>query len=188
MHHSILRLAPVILLAVAPSFSAQAGLFDFLSPAAPEPQRGIIFERPAPDELPPLQTAPQHRAEPRRHVIVVRQNANKVAALSPQQAGLKKDHTLQDGDAVMTASGIRVYASTASDSHEFVPLSETKGLLPEERNALAAIDAHRSSEDGWQTKSGDEQLMTGRSTVANSAQAWKWLRDPKGRLVRYVGP
>jgi hypothetical protein len=162
---------------------ARAGLFDFLNQGTPEPQQRTI-ERPAPD-LPQLLTPlPKYRVEAPRHITVIRKNApDKASVVAHQSVVFPKDSTLRDGDAVMTQNGIRVFAG----SNDFVTLSETKGLSSAERTALAEIDAHRS-EDGWQSKStGQDQLITGRST-ANMAHAWKWVRDPKGVLVRYVGP
>ncbi len=180
-----------LVLVSASADQARAGLFDFLNQSAPEPQRTI--ERPvAPVELPPLlNPLPKARAEAPRHITVLhKMGPDKPAALTHQSAALMKDATLREGDAVMTQNGIRIFAGSSSDGHrvtDFVPLADTKGLETAERVALAEIDAHRS-EDGWQSKSsGQDQLLTGRS-AGNMAHAWKWVRDPKGVLVRYVGP
>jgi hypothetical protein len=161
---------------------AHAGLFDFLNQGTPEPQQRTI-ERPAPD-LPPVTPLPKYRVEAPRHITVIHKNASgKASVVAHQSVDFPKDGTLRDGDAVMTKNGIRIFAG----SNDFVTLSETKGLSSAERIALAEIDAHRS-EEGWQSKSsGQDQLITGRS-AANMAHAWKWVRDPKGVLVRYVGP
>jgi hypothetical protein len=184
------RLVPVCLFALFPMVNAQAGLFDFLNQSAPEPQRTLTIERPAPANLPPIQPLPQYKVEPPRHITVVHENTQeKAPILERQSPGLIKDPTLRDGDAVMTQHGIRIFAASFDGRrpNDFVTLAETKGLTLEERTALAEIDAHRS-EEGWQSKSaGHDQLITGRS-AANTAHAWKWLRDPKGHLVRYVGP
>jgi hypothetical protein len=119
--------------------------------------------------------------------VVHKNSSDKTPVFDHQSFGLKKDATLREGDAVMTRSGIRIFAGTSSGEHqtdEFAKLEEAKGLSPAEQTALAAIDAPYGE---IKSASADE-LMTGRSTVANSSVAWKWLRDPKGRLVRYVGP
>ncbi len=184
---SIVRLMPLFPLAMFPLASAQAGLFDFLEPAPP-PQP-VIIERPAPVELAPL-TQPLRKPAVHRHISVVRKIKNdKALTLDHKSAALQKDATLRDGDAVMTQQGIRVFAGASKGEHqtdEFATLAETKGLSPAEQAALAEIDAHRS-EEGSKTADADA-LATGRSVVANTSLAWKWLRDPKGRLVRYVGP
>jgi hypothetical protein len=182
-----LLLAGSLLLAfavtAAPLNQARAGLFDFLNQGSNEPQQRTI-ERPAPADLPPLLTpSPKYHLEAPRHITVLHKNTPEKAAPASQSAVLMKDGTLRDGDAIMTQNGIRVFAGSAA----FVTLAQTKGLSPQERTALAEIDAHRS-EDGWQSKSsGQDQLITGRS-AANAAHPWKWVRDPKGHLVRYVGP
>ncbi len=182
MRHMLLTagLLSAVVVTSASIDQARAGLFDFLNQGTPEPQQRTI-ERPAPDFVTPL---PKYRVEPPRHITVIRKNApDKTPAAVRQSAALLKDHTLRDGDAIMTQNGIRVFAG----SNELVTLSETKGLSPAERTALAEIDTHRS-EEGWQSKSsGQDQLITGRS-AATMAHAWKWVRDPKGVLVRYVGP
>jgi hypothetical protein len=184
-------LVPAYLFALFPAVNAQAGLLDLFNQSAPEPPSTVTVERPTHTELPPIHPLPEYHLEPRRHITVVHKNIpDKAAALGRQSAALMKDNTLRDGDAIMTQNGIRVFAGSSLDANrtdEFVTLAETNGLSPAERTALAEIDAHRS-EEGWQSKStGHEQLITGRSAV-NTAHAWKWLRDPKGHLVRYVGP
>ncbi len=185
---SLGRLLPIIPIAVVPLASAQAGLFDFLEPA--RPPQNVVIERPAPMDLTPL-AQPLRRVEPARQITIHKVKVEKAPVLDRMKsAALQKDSTLRDGDAVMTQHGIRIYASASQGerhSGEFATLAETKGLSPTEFTALAEIDAHRS-EDGWQSKATVSDVVTGRSVVANTELAWKWVRDPKGKLVRYVGP
>jgi len=183
------RLLSAIGLVLFPAINANAGVFDFLSPAEPEPQPPTI-EQPSPSAIPPLVSPiPPHRFEIHRRITVVRKNPNdKIPTIDHRSLGLKKDGTLREGDAVMTQSRIHIFAGASSGTYrmdEFAKLDEAKGLSSTEQTALTAIDPPANSE--IKSASADD-LMTGRSTVANSSVAWKWLRDPKGRLIRYVGP
>jgi hypothetical protein len=185
MRFPISLLSCVVLISL-PAASARAGLFDFFNPAPPEPQY-VTIERPDPAVAPPLITPlPPHRVEIHRRISIVHRNpSDKGPVLTGKFADLQKDGTLREGDAVMTQGGIRIFAGDPQGPHrpsEFAKLDDAKGLTSTEQVALAAIDAHPN-----ETISGDA-VVTGRSSAANSSLAWKWLRDPKGRLVRYVGP
>ncbi len=181
------RFLSIVGLVALPVFSAQAGLFDFFSPFEPEPQRAI--EQPATSELPPpVIPLQQHRVETHRHMMVVRKNPNDKTPADHRSLGLKKDSTLREGDAVMTANGRRIYASASSSQMSEVAKLDgangAKGLSQTEQTALAAVDVQKT-----ETKSASaDELLTGRSSATESSVAWKWLRDPKGKLVRYVGP
>ena len=98
---------------------------------------------------------------------------------------LMDDESLRHGDAVMTASGIRIFTGDSGDHHEpqdFRKLSEIKGLSKRERKALAALDARGSSTEG---KPG---VVTGRSAGERNLVFGETIIDPQGRSIRYVGP
>jgi hypothetical protein len=183
-------LASAIAISYAPFDPARAGLFDFLNQGTPELGQRTI-ERPEPTDLPAiLNPVAKSHAEAPRHITVVHHTQDKDAVLARQSAAFMKDSTLRDGDAVMTQNGIRIFAASVSDGHranEFATLAETNGLSPAQRTALAEIDAQRSEAGGQSKSTGHDQLITGRSATT-SDHPWKWVRDPKGQLVRYVGP
>jgi len=183
---SLRRLLAVLGLIVLPAATAQAGLFDFFGQPEPQP---LMIERPALSGLPPvLSPLPRHPVEIHRHITVVRKTSiDKTIAFDHLSAALKRDATLREGDAVMTRHGIRIFAGPSSGEHranEFAKLEEVKGLSRPEQTALAEIDKRNANIKP--ARAGD--VLTGRSSTANSSIAWKWLRDPKGRLIRYVGP
>lgn len=102
---------------------------------------------------------------------------------------LLNDASLQDGDAVMTNRGIRIFTGDSGDRHtldEFAKLSETKGLSKRARATLAEIDANRSEGGGAAPRSSD--VVTGRSAADREISAGSLITDPRGRLIRYVGP
>ncbi len=189
-----------------PVDGAQAGFFDFLfnppPPAAPSPPPGYysggarprahshpypVFHarRPKPEVAVALHHHHKVTAEKTRHA------AASHAAMPPRAApGLMEDDSLEDGDAVMTDRGIRIFTGD-SDSHhkpeEFTKLSETKGLSKHARAALAEIDANRS-EGGGRALRDEFNVMTGRSAAESDASAGAVITDPRGRKIRYVGP
>jgi hypothetical protein len=98
---------------------------------------------------------------------------------------LMDDDSLRPGDAVMTASGIRIFIGSSGDHHEpedFRKPSEIKGLPKRERKALAALDAQGTGMDG---KPG---MATGRSASELKLVLGETIIDPHGRSIRYVGP
>ena len=95
------------------------------------------------------------------------------------------DESLRPGDAVVTASGIRIFIGSSGSHHapeDFRKLSEIKGLPKRERKALAALDGQGSGPDG---KSG---MAAGRSASELKLVSGETIIDPQGRSIRYVGP
>ena len=98
---------------------------------------------------------------------------------------LMDDESLRPGDAVVTASGIRIFIGSSGSHHapeDFRKPSEIKGLPKRERKALAALDAQDSGTDG---KPG---MATGRSASERKLVFGETIIDPQGRAIRYVGP
>ncbi len=117
-----------------------------------------------------------------RRKMVVADNPP-VGPLAPTD--LMDDDSLRRGDAVMTASGIRIFIGSSGDHHEpedFRKLSEISGLSKIERKALAALDAQGSGTDG------KPRIATGRSASERKLVFGETIIDPQGRSIRYVGP
>ena len=132
------------------SNSAKADFFDFLF----GPRPAVVSPMP----IYPGRMSPRWRAEPRFHkrehhrvahhhpVFVDKSGIEKGRHSNSPRAvtGLMDDDSLQDGDAVMTQSGIRIFIGSG-DHHrleDFVSPSEIKGLSRRRRSSLAAIEAH----------------------------------------------
>ena len=95
------------------------------------------------------------------------------------------DDSLRPGDAVMTASGIRIFIGSSGTPHvpqDFRKLSEITGFSKRERKALAALDAQGSGLDG------NPGMATGRSASELNLVFGETIIDPQGRSIRYVGP
>jgi hypothetical protein len=97
---------------------------------------------------------------------------------------------LEDGDAVMTAQGLRIFIGDRASHHDdkdFAKLSEVTGLSKQEKIQLLAIDANQS-ERGRQEMpgAGRVELKAGRSAAGDTNV--KIIADPKGGTLRYVGP
>ncbi|MGH6800260.1 MAG: hypothetical protein ACRECZ_02385 [Methylocella sp.] len=98
---------------------------------------------------------------------------------------LMDDDSLRRGDAVMTASGIRIFMGSSGTPHapqDFMKLSEIKGFSTRERKALAALDAQGSG------LGGNPGMATGRSASEHKLVFGQTIIDPQGRSIRYVGP
>ncbi|MGB6325258.1 MAG: hypothetical protein WBG11_05640 [Methylocella sp.] len=98
---------------------------------------------------------------------------------------LMDDNSLRRGDAVMTATGIRIFIGSSGNHHDpedFRKPSEVKGLPKSERKALAALDAQGSGTDG------KPRLATGRSASELKLVYGETIIDSQGRSIRYVGP
>jgi hypothetical protein len=122
-----------------------------------------------------------HKLTARRKMVVA--DSHPVGPLAPTD--LMDDDSLRRGDAVMTASGIRIFIGSSGDHHEpedFRKPSEIKGLPKRERKALAALDAQGSGTD---SKPG---IATGRSASERKLVFGETIIDPQGRSIRYVGP
>jgi hypothetical protein len=187
---------PTIALAAlaAPLDGAHAGFFDFLfSPPPP------TYYQSAPPAY-PSGMGPRWRPHvifhARRPKPVALHHPHKVIAektrhakLAHTVAGLMDDDSLQNGDAVMTDRGIRIFTGDAGSHHaldDFVKLSDTKGVSKRMRAALAEIDANRSEGRGSAPRASN--IMTGRSAADSDVSAGALITDPRGRVIRYVGP
>jgi hypothetical protein len=126
---------------VAPS---QAGFFDFLF--QPQSASPGYFRSSAPPlvirkrhVVKPATMAPEKSAEPQ--VALCCKNGE-----DPQQA-LLRDPTLRPGDAVMMASGIRIFRGGRPDRHrvsDFSTIAATKDLPPAQKSQLKAIDVNNA--------------------------------------------
>ena len=172
---------------------AHAGFFDFLFAQPParavRPYEGYFGSMPGQWGADPgfrRRADPSfhrhgHKLSARRKMVVA--DNHPAGPLAP--ADLMDDDSLRRGDAVMTASGIRIFIGSSGDHHEpedFRKLSEIKGLSKVERKALAALDAQGSGTDG---KPG---MATGRSASEHKLVFGETIIDPQGRSIRYVGP
>jgi hypothetical protein len=121
-----------------------------------------------------------HKLSLRRKLVVA--DDHPVGPLAPTD--LMDDESLRPGDAVMTASGIRIFIGSSGDHHEpedFRKPSEIKGLPKRERKALAALDAQGGTD-------GKPGIATGRSASEHKLVFGETIIDPQGRSIRYVGP
>jgi len=122
-----------------------------------------------------------HKLSARRKTVVA--DNHPVGPLAPTD--LMDDESLRRGDAVMTASGIRIFIGSSGNHHEpedFRKPSEIKGLSKVERKALAALDGQDSGADG------KPRIATGRSASEHNLVFGETIIDPQGRSIRYVGP
>jgi len=122
-----------------------------------------------------------HRLSARRKMVIA--DNHPVGPVPPTD--LMDDDSLRPGDAVMTASGIRIFIGPSGDHHapeDFRKPSEIKGLSKVERKALAALDTRGS---GTSAKPG---MVTGRSASEPKLVFGETIIDPQGRSIRYVGP
>lgn len=125
----------------------------------------------------------EHKLMPRRKAILADKSDHPARPQGPTD--LMQDDSLRKGDAVMTPTGIRIFAGHSGDRHEpedFRKLSEIKGIPKRERSALAALDAQGSGIDG---KPG---MASGRSESELTPAPGETITDPQGRAIRYVGP
>jgi hypothetical protein len=125
----------------------------------------------------------EHQLAARRKLSVANETGD--SAPPPAPADLVDDDSLRPGDAVMTASGIRIFVGSSGTPHspqDFRKLSEIKGFSKRERKALAALDAQGSTLDS------NPGMATGRSASELKTVSGETIIDPRGRSVRYVGP
>lgn len=178
-----------------PAAPANAGFFDFLfgvQPAAPPPM--TLYRRP------PAHIHHQRSAHVERHRKKVAAPAaprhrRMVAAAAPVllrgPVDLMDDRSLKNGDAVMTADGLRVFVGDEGPRHaaeDFAAISETEGLSRSERGALLAVNAGHADAAGAAAKPAEPTPVMGRSAAAAGLSAGRTIVDPKGRTIRYVGP
>ena len=182
-HRATIVAAACIALAI-PASPATAGFFDFLFPPAqpampayrPPPRQHFFHHRIAHVEhhKKKVAAAPRHR--------IVEAKAHPVA---PGSVDLMDDDSLRDGDAVMTADGLRIFVGSEGRHHssdDFARISETEGLSRRARSALLAVDAGRAGE-GQQPV-----LVAGRSASNKGISAGLSIVDLRGQKIRYVGP
>lgn len=125
----------------------------------------------------------EHKLTARRKLTVADETDHPVGPQPP--VDLMDDDSLRPGDAVMTASGIRIFTGDSGTPHEprdFRKLSEIKGVSKRERKALAALDAQGSGPDG------KSDMAAGRSASEPKLVFGETIIDPQGRSIRYVGP
>ncbi|WP_156898072.1 hypothetical protein [Methylocapsa acidiphila] len=180
--------------------SADAGFFDFLfSPPPP-----MMQQSPPPGYAmrPRVHPRPTFHARKRtrettvalhhpHHRLTVENARHSGAARAAAHAasGIMEDDSLEEGDAVMTDRGVRIFTGDSGKRHtpdEFAALHETKGLSKRARAALAEIDANRSERGGELQRQSD--VVTGRSAAETGLSAGTLITDPRGRSIRYVGP
>lgn len=146
--HSVARLfafgACAAILGLAPAASAHddAGIADFFAhefgfgaPAA-QPSAPVWSEEDPYDR--PLVVRPRHKRP-------------KIAKVSPtpvvkgpvEKVSIYEDTTLRRGDAVMTASGMRIFRGAARPPYhdsDFIPVSQSDGLSRDVTKTLIAMD------------------------------------------------
>jgi hypothetical protein len=165
---------------------ARAGFFDFLfgqlfQGRAARPHEGYFGGMPGHWGADPNSRRHAHKLSTRRKMVVA--DNHPVGPVPPTD--LMDDESLRPGDAVVTASGIRIFIGSSASHHapdDFRKLSEIKGLPKRERKALAALDAQGSGPDG------EFGMAAGRSASEPKLVFGETIIDPQGRSIRYVGP
>jgi hypothetical protein len=164
---------------------AHAGFFDFLfgpSQTRVRPYEGYFGGMPHWGTDQGLRRrAHGHRLTARRKLLVA--DNHPVGPRRPTD--LMDDESLRRGDAVMTATGIRIFIGSSGTPHapeDFRKLSEIKRLSKVERKALAALDLQGTDAGG------KPSMTTGRSATGLKVTVGETIIDPQGRSIRYVGP
>lgn len=164
--------------------TAQAGFFEQLFGGAPTAAPQVA---PAPsyqyDEPGFMQDAPV-RPRAKRKVVDAKPKLQK-------PTDLMHDATLQNGDAVMTKGGIKIYMGDDATGHhaksDFEPLGDVDGVSKQERKALVAMDTTRN--DPLRGNLNPDTIASGRSAaVASPIVPGHEIVDVGGKKVRYVGP
>jgi len=172
-----------ILLAM-PASPASAGFFDFLFPPAQPARPAMPMYRPAPHFVHHRIAHVEHHKKKvalahRGHKIV----EAKAHPVAPMAVDVMVDESLRDGDAVMTAEGLRVFVGLERSHHtqdDFASVSDTEALSRRKRTALLAVAGGR---EGAQS-----QLVVGRSAAEPGLSAGVPIVDARGVKIRYVGP
>lgn len=174
---------PVVgILLAMPAGPACAGFFDFLFPSAQPAQPAMPIYRPAPHFVrhriahvehhkKKVAAAPRHRIVEAKHLV------------APMAVDVMDDETLRDGDAVMTAEGLRVFVGLERSHHtqdDFASVSDAEALSRRKLTALLAVAGGR---EGAQS-----QLVVGRSAAEPGLSAGVPIVDARGVKIRYVGP
>ncbi|QGM44807.1 hypothetical protein [Methylocystis heyeri] len=117
-----------------------------LAPVAPHRTAHVIITKPP---APAPKVASFHAARRAPAVLpaadeAVRASNRRVAAVQPTESeAVFNDPTLRKGDTVVTSKGVMVFKGGEDFPHknsDFMSLAETRGLTPEKRGALAAIE------------------------------------------------
>lgn len=169
--------------AMASPAMAQAGFFDQLFGAQPQPY--YYGQSPQYGEW---GRSYRHYAPHRPHHAKAPAPADeKIARQTPTD--LMHDTTLRYGDAVMTKTGISIFTGTRKASHDrddFSPLEDVR-VKPTQKLALDAIDAVRP--DRARGSKASDELKSGRSsTSAIPLTKGVMIDDGNGKSIRYVGP
>ena len=165
--------------------TAQAGFFEQLFGAAPQSAPPVLAPSYGYDGPRAFEGAPvPHRAK--RKVAVADQKPK-----LQKPTDLMHDTTLQNGDAVMTKDGLRVYigdeGAAKHKRDDFEPINAVDGMPKQERNALVAMDT--TVNDPLRGALTPDTIASGRSaSVASPVSAGHAVVDPRGKTVRYVGP
>ena len=167
------------ILLTMPASPASAGFFDFLFPPA---QPAMPIYRPAPHFVhhriahvehhkKKVAAAPRHRIDEAKHLV------------APIAVDVMDDETLRDGDAVMTAEGLRIFIGSERPHHtqdDFASVSDAEALSRRKRTALLAVAGAREA--------GQSTLVAGRSAAEPGLSAGVPIVDARGAKIRYVGP
>jgi hypothetical protein len=169
---------------VAPG-TAQAGFFDQLF-------GGAAPAEPSYTAAPPQQQQFDSRSEPFvvPHRRVVKHIVVDDKPVLQKTTDLMHDKTLRPGDAVMMKTGIHVFTGHETSTHrtaDFAKLDDARRMKPNERFALASMDATRN--DPLAKGTAPDTLSSGRSAaVGTPVVAGVKFTDQRGKTIRYVGP
>ncbi|MBV9066545.1 MAG: hypothetical protein JO004_12370 [Methylobacteriaceae bacterium] len=136
-----------------------------------------------------MSEAPRLKKKQLVHVKITRPKAIAHADIPPAKGpvSIYNDRTLQRGDSVMTAQGLRVFKGSSRfpyHASDFVPLAEASRFVLGDKKQLREVQVAFDRIDIPATRFA--ALVTGRS-VATGQSGAKML-DVGGKKVRYVGP
>lgn len=178
--------AAMVFLLAYPMTTANAGFFDFLfNPSGPTSDPFSAGQ----DHLQPRQRATPSNRKPKKKPIARLLPSHPDKDQPRASSDFMDDASLQDGDAVMTRRGIRIFTGPSGSRHrpeDFTDLSEIKRLPARARSKLAEIDASRLKSNQSVAQRAD--IVTGRSAAEPRLVTGTVITDPKGRPIRYVGP
>jgi len=136
-----------------------------------------------------LSAAPRLRKKQVVHVKITRPKVIAHAESPPAKGpvSIYNDRTLQRGDSVMTAQGLRVFKGSSRfpyHASDFVPLAEASRFVMGDKKQLREVQLAFDRIEAPATRFA--ALVTGRSVATGRTDA-KML-DVGGKKVRYVGP
>jgi hypothetical protein len=181
---------------VGNAFADDAGIWQFLLGnrgggfGAPPPPPSPSYWPAAPMQaMPHLSAAPRLRKKQVVHVKITRPKAIAHADIPAPKGpvSIYNDRTLQRGDSVMTAQGLRVFKGSSRfpyHASDFVPLAEASRFVLGDKKQLREVQVAFDRIDVPATRFA--ALITGRSVATGQSDA-KML-DVGGKKVRYVGP